>query len=442
MAGNRWTDLLGEKILEKEGKRRCYIPYTDNSGNKLAEDEIIFTNEESFQGKQTLEVWGSPKMEVKTYTVRSPGVEMIYDDAGNFPVALKTPEGDLMYLKVSAKTGEVLPIHAGCCQSIDGIYTGAPRAGKTTNILQMSDPAFHDTIVKNTNCSIEDDLPTSSPARKRYEEAGRQLKEHRLPESTKRGENITPYVYYITYTEEERIKHMLLRLQDIDGQECIDLTWKSKIFPYNYFLLTIGADELIAGEQGLPVQYTKVVDKLISRLRVLRGNNDYEMLVIITKCDLLDHENPYLKNGFQNSIEMVNGRMKQTLHDKGFDLAAFQQRGKCVRAYLQEECPNLYNKLLHAVPEQNLAFSMIASIGAKCDENSFVDYEPFCIDEPLISILARNGMYPIYNYGERLHEEEIKHFSIGRGIRNRLKSMLEISEDDEDDEFDEFYGDE
>lgn len=63
----------------------------------------------------------------------------------------------------------------------------------------------------------------------------------------------------------------------------------------------------IAGEQGLPVQYTKVVDKLISRLRVLRGNNDYEMLVIITKCDLLDHENPYLKNGFQNSIEMVNG---------------------------------------------------------------------------------------------------------------------------------------
>lgn len=113
-----------------------------------------------------------------------------------------------------------------------------------------------------------------------------------------------------------------------------------------------------------------------------------------------------------------------------------------MRAYLQEECPNLYNKLLHAVPEQNLAFSMIASIGTKCDENSFVDYEPFCIDEPLIFILARNGMYPICNYGERLHEEEIKHFSIGRGIRNRLKSMLEISEDDEDDEFDEFYGDE
>ncbi len=441
MPGNRWANLLGEKILEREGERRCYIPYTDSNGNKLAEDEILFTNEESFQGKQRLEVWGTPKKEVQMFTVRSSGVEMIYDDAGNFPVALKSPEGELMYLKVSAKTGEVLPIHAGCCQSLDGIYTGAPRAGKTMNILQMSDPAFHDTIVKNTNCSIEDDLPTSSPARKRYEEAGRKLKEHMLPESTKRGEDITPYVYYITYTEEDRVKHMLLRLQDIDGQECIDLTWKSKVFPYNYFLLTIGADELIAGEQGLPVQYTKVVDKLISRLRVLRGDNDYEMLVIITKCDLLDHQNPYLKNGFQNSIEMVNGRMKQTTHDKGFDFAAFQQRGECVQAYLKEECPNFYNKLLHAIPKQKLSFCMIASIGSECDGNSFEDYEPFCIDEPLLSILARNGMYPVCDYGERLHEETVQSFSVGRGIRNRLKSLLEISEDDEFDE-DEFYEDE
>ena len=43
--------------------------------------------------------------------------------------------------------------------------------------------------------------------------------------------------------------------------------------------------------------------------------------------------------------------------------------------------------------------------------------------------------------GERLHEETVQSFSVGRGIRNRLKSLLEISEDDEFDE-DEFYEDE
>lgn len=51
----------------------------------------------------------------------------------------------------------------GAVSRLTEFIPGRPGPGKTTNILQMSDPAFHDTIVKNTNCSIEDDLPTSSP---------------------------------------------------------------------------------------------------------------------------------------------------------------------------------------------------------------------------------------------------------------------------------------
>lgn len=432
MAGSRWMDFLREKIFEKKPTRRCYIQYTDSSGNKLAENEILFTNEESFQGKQTLEVWGDDQKNIQTYTVSSPGVELIYDDVGNFPIALESPEGELMYLKVSVKTGEILPIHAGCCQSVDGIYTGAPRAGKTVNILQMSDPAFHDTIVKNTNCSIEDDLPISSLARKRYEEAGNKLKEHILPDTTKRGEIIMPYVYYITYMENDHCKHMLLRLQDIDGQECVDLTWKSKVFPYNYFFLTIGADELIAGEQGFPVQYTKVVDKLIPRLRVLRRDSDYEMIVIISKCDLLDRNNTHLRTAFQNSIEMVNGHMQQTTHNNGFDFTAFQHRGDCVQAFLRAECPNLYNKLIHTLPKQKITFCMVASIGATCEGNSFEEYHPFCIDEPILFILAKNGMYPIADYGERPQAEKVQSFSFSSGkIRKKMQNWWEeLKEDD------------
>ena len=190
----------------------------------------------------------------------------------------------MMYMKVSAKTGEVLPIHAGCCKSLDIIYTGPPQAGKTVSILQMSDPSFHDAIVRDKSCSFEDDLPSQSTARRRYEKAGMNLKNHILPERTHKGEFIMPYVYYVTYVDKDGTKrHMLVRLQDIDGEQCIDMSWQSKILPYDYFFLTIGADELIKGEQGLPVQYTKVVDQLIPRLRVLRRTPDYEMIVIISK---------------------------------------------------------------------------------------------------------------------------------------------------------------
>lgn len=440
MAEKRWKQIL-TGLLENKNTNRCsYVRYTDSSGNELTEEDIIFTNEESFKGKQTLQIWGEEEKNIETYTVSSPGVELIYDEAGNFPVALKSPEGELMYLKVSAKTGEVLPIHAGCCQSLDVIYTGPPHAGKTVNILQMSDAAFHDTIVRNTNCSFEDDLPSSAPARKRYEEAGNNLKNHILPEPTKRGEIIMPYIYYVTYAEEGQKKHILVRFQDIDGQECVDLSWKSKIFPYNYFFLTIGADELIAGERGLPVQYTKVVDKLIPRLRVLRRDMDYEMIVIISKCDLLDHDNKYLKTAFNNSIAMENGRMRQTIHDKGFDFETFIHRGNCVKAYLKAECPNFYNKLVNSVPNQKITFCMIASIGAACEGNSFDTYQPFCIDEPILSILAKNGMYPIAVCGEKPKVERVGgHFGNDEKIRKLFKSWLEAMKitDDDDEEYEE-----
>lgn len=407
-----------DTIFEKPTNRLAYIRYKDSGGNELAEEEIIFTNEESFQGKQTLEVWGEDAKQTEFYTVSSPGVELIFDEAGNFPIAIISPEGEPMYLKVSAKTGEVLPIHAGCCKSLDIIYTGPPQAGKTVNILQMSDPSFHDAIARDTRCSFTDDLPSQSMARRRYEKAGMNLKKHILPEPTRKGEFIMPYVYYVTYIDESGEKrHILVRLQDVDGDQCVDMSWKSKIIPYDYFFLTIGADELIAGEKGLPVQYTKVVDQLIPRLRVLRRRADYEMVVIISKADLLDRQNPFLADAFDNSIALIDGRMHQTIHGKGFDYETFNRRGECVRAYLRDQCPNFYNKLLHAVPQKHITFCMMASIGeegSSCvdengnEEKSFKNYKPFCIDEPILSVLAKQGMYPIAVHSEMPKEEKVQ----------------------------------
>lgn len=133
--------MIGKKgwrnIWEKGGIKGYYIPYIDSDGNELEENEILFTNEKNYQGFHVQEIWEEEKNDRKVYTVSSPGVEPLYDDTGNFPIALISPEGEKMYLKISARTGEILPTHAGCCRSIDVIYAGAPQAGKTVNILQM-----------------------------------------------------------------------------------------------------------------------------------------------------------------------------------------------------------------------------------------------------------------------------------------------------------------
>lgn len=423
MTIKKFFDLLTEKIFEKRPVRRCYIPYMDSDGNKLSEEEILFMDETNYQKINGGENLG----DLQVYTVFSPGVEAIYDDAGNFPIALISPDTELMYIKVSKKTGEILPIHAGCCSSIDVIYTGAPNAGKTIHILQMSDVSFHDTLVKNTNCCFEDDLPNSSPHRKRYEEAGKQLKKHIVPEPTRRGEIILPYVYYITYMKnEEECKHILLRLQDIDGQECVDMAWNSKILPYNYFFYFVSAEELIAGELGQPVQYTKVLDHMIPKLRVLRREKNYEIMVIISQCDRLKKDHPCIKDAFQNSIEKVEGfeRLRKHTHDKGFDFTAFQHRADCVEMYLKEECPNFYRKLVHAFPKQKLSFCMIASIGSICEGNTFNEYLPFCIDEPILSVLAQKGMYPIAKTERKIQEEKVENFSIN-DIRKKIGNFFE-----------------
>ena len=83
---------------------------------------------------------------------------------------------------------------------------------------------------------------------------------------------------------------------------------------------------------------------------------------------------------------------------------------------------------------------MIASIGAACEGNSFDTYQPFCIDEPILSILAKNGMYPIAVCGEKPKVERVGgHLGNDEKIRKLFKSWLEAMKitDDDDEEYEE-----
>lgn len=287
-------------------KHLSYIEYIDRVGNVLEQDEIIFTvpsatifengNGQS-ENKKAEKKEDKEKRPEKKCTVSTPGVEYIFDDVGNFPIALRTPEGNVLYQKISKKSGEILPVHAGCCKSLDIVYAGAPLSGKTIHTVQMSDPLFHDALARDTGCSIENDWPIDSDERKFYEEAIKDLRQHKRFDPTKDGQNIVPAVFYVTYTDKTaEKKHILIRLQDMAGENWLKPPKENQ---YGYIFYMIGADELIEEERG--ETYKEVFDRLMFGEKNLSKKRNYELMLIVTKADLLEGDDPNLKAAFEKN---------------------------------------------------------------------------------------------------------------------------------------------
>lgn len=410
--------------------KMAYCGYVDSAGNYLAPDDILFMDQKTYDSKFNYRTWDGEECDkFEGLTVFSEGVKLIYDDSGNFPIALKTQDGRYAYLKVSRITGEILPMHAGCCPVLSIIFVGPPSAAKTVSVLVFSDNLYHDMLVKNTNVSIWDDLPSTAPSRLKYEEMRRNFHNHILPEPTLKNESILPYCFYVEYGNGRKI---LLKLEDIDGEQCTNIQWESRIFHNNFYVLTIGADEIVSGNDG---QYSKMINQLLPRLKVLRSENNYEVMVMITKSDCLDPNNVYLRGAMENSIRKINGKWELVTHNEGFDYETFNYRSSCVQSYIKSESPNFYSKLANIVPKQNLSFCMIASVGEQCKEdNTFKNYNPMFIDEPILSILAKAGVYPIAVKGEKPKESPVAGYDICKnGRANILEKFMEIINMDEED---------
>ena len=186
------------------------------------------------------------------------------------------------------------------------------------------------------------------------------------------------------------------------------MQWEdSKIFHHDHLILMIPADDITASGQTVENISQKVVEQLMKRLPVLRREQDYELLVVITKADRLKSQENRLKSVFENSIHAEKDfRLIQDTHAKGFNFETFKNKNSEIQAFMEEEVPNLYNEIRSIVPKEHLAFFMIASIGEEC-EDTFESYQPLNIDEPFLYILAREGIYPTAVQGEQLKTEEV-----------------------------------
>lgn len=423
----KWKDFLGVS----DRPRITYVEFCDSAGNKLKKEDILFTDEKFTKREQEIDAWEMENEEERYITLNDKGIIPMFDETGNYPIALETEEGYRAYLKISGKTKEILPIHAGCCPSLNVIFIGAPSAGKTVYFLQLCDSAFHDMLARGTRCCFENDMPADDERRQRYEEARRNLRDNKiLPEPNRKGEIIFPYYFYIQSQDGGEIRRALLRLEDIDGQQCTEMEWESQIFNSNIFVIAIGADELLANEKGEEVQFTRVVEKLLPRLRVLRPDGDYEILVMITKCDLLNFENSHLKPTAENTVVVEGKKIRQTVHEHGFDYQTFNKRSQHIQDYLKEECPTFYLSLTYAIPDERLNFCMVASIGETCTDNKFENFSPMFIDEPILAILAKEGLYPIKSQKEKTKEKraESSFKDFGKVVKNFSRRIMDQME--------------
>lgn len=386
--------------MKKNREREAaYCKFIDDRGNVLKPDEIEF-----LRVPDELLLDDTEDLEVRT--IASADVNPPDDMEENFPDVLYDADHNLYRLKRSKKTGELLPMHAGQFPMLSLIFIGPAAAGKTLYFLQLSSESFKHAVAAYTGVSIFNDMPDEMESFQKNSEKCQQFMEYQLPEPTKRGEDVPP-IYFRIHNQEKN-NDILMKLKDIDGEACCNMQWEdSKIFHHDYLILMIPADDITASGQTVENISQKVLEQLMKRLPVLRREQDYELLVVITKADRLKSQENRLKSVFENSIHAEKDfRLIQDTHAKGFNFETFKNKNSEIQAFMEEEVPNLYNEIRSIVPKEHLAFFMIASIGEEC-EDTFESYQPLNIDEPFLYILAREGIYPTAVQGEQLKTEEV-----------------------------------
>lgn len=438
-----------------------YIPYKDSKGNLLSEPEdILFMSEEAYNeefSRQNFAVWGAREKKKNYYTVNSPDIKRNYGSEGNFPDSLTSPTGELLNVKLSAKTHERLPLYAGNTEVIDIVLVGAPSIGKTTYLTQILSPIFHSLLALEGDCSVQEALFTDTTAREVYEQAVHNMKEGGLcPEPTVYSpDTFMPCTYYVSYCGDgESTRHVVLRMHDIDGEQALHLTHKNTLLNYEYMFLMIGADELIDGDR-YNGQYKKILNHFLQSAAVKGTLGSTKITVIITKADLLMKEpcGSSLEAALPNTIKMEDDVILPKSR-AGFSYSDFEARKSVIKRFLKENYPAFYLMLMNNVSDpEAIEFCMMASLGAATDKNNKItEYKPFCIDLPICKILADTGVFKISadgdNESERPYEEKISGLGGGKAAEafkkafSKVRRKLNIvSDDDEDfDDEEDVYG--
>lgn len=383
-----------------------YIPF-EVDGVELKKTEILFTNEELKNGVETLsddwELDVSQVIENKYLSVDmigKNGIEAVYEEFGaEFPIALKKKLKDGRWkfapIKIKAGTDKILPIHAGCVPVEQVIAVGRMSSGKTCLRLQMTDLSYFDLIASGTDTAICDDFPAIDVLKRGQDEERRAfIYEQVLPEGSKVN-SVYPANYYMISAPK---RNLLLKYEDISGEECINMDWNSPILDASYLIFMIDSGELTGKEVA---RYHEILAGLLPKVKVKKAGQDYKIFVAITRADLLLEQNETLAGICQNTLSWDKTRYTKLVHKNGFNRKEFDKKQEAIKNYLKEDCPDFYNTIRSHIGEDKLVYGLLASIGNEPVQVSTSDgiewkyeYNPQFIEEPIMYLLNYAGLYP------------------------------------------------
>lgn len=334
---------------------------------------------------------------------------------------------EIMDLKISRYSGQLLPVHAGQVFQFSVQYFGLSNAGKTVLMTQYAaeNAMFAERRRNGWKFSWISDTPVNIPIQNSKEEAIRLYASKKLMPPTLTNEELLPYSFYVSYYEKnlDQAFHALIEFTDLAGENSINQLHESPVYQSDYLLFLIDPLTLEDDRANFELQ------QVITLVNQMRGQNGLsKVAVVLTMSDIfrdpIFEDVDELQQLLDSNTIRKDRRIKLITHKEGYDMEVHRQRSAIVENFLQERYPNIFS-LLESL-EKEIQYFLVASINEQPLEGNLLpdNFEPYRIDEPLLYILGQYQLYPILDDKEVIESDE--EYDGQKQFRNRLLERMNL----------------
>lgn len=411
---NSFTFITNASVAVTNSARELLVASSDD----LADVEAFISRSpkdrvEYFNTKEELLEADDKELytKVKNTFISPMGMKAKYDDNGNLRLFYdeknKKPY-DIFYVK---ETFEELPQGAFSMKQRVITLLGPVNATKTT-IAELWNMMLCDTFLENPCINVELANRPGSPAFNRYCEISKRFSEGQIPDRSHRGDEIQENSYTITYTNPVTTAKVqsLFQVKDMPGEDWQVLGFDSYVLNENRIpVIVIPMDDLIAKHEDQ--DYVSALDKYLLNYtnkardaRLIKGYEPTKPIFIISNFDIARAKvhKPEVEEIWNSGSSLIrDGKLKLDRHKNGLKLGYLKHVSHdLLIPFLRDYTGSILKRMEDICDGEEPMVFACAAVGQepeKDEEKGFIYPEgfiPFNLDEPLLYLLNREGMYP------------------------------------------------
>ena len=229
---------------------------------------------------------------------------------------------EIMDLKISRYSGQLLPVHAGQAFQILIQYFGLSNVGKTVLMTQYAaENAMFAEKRNGWKFSWISDTPVNIPIQNSKEEAIRLYASKKLMPPTLTNEELLPYSFYVSYYEKnlDQAFQALIEFTDLAGENSINQLHESPVYQSDYLLFLIDPLTLEDDRANFELQ------QVITLVNQMRGQNGLsKVAVVLTMSDIfrdpIFEDVEELQQLLDYNTIRKDRRIKLLIHKEGYDM--------------------------------------------------------------------------------------------------------------------------